>query len=56
MGIDDQLRRLLPLIDEEDVFSLPTIFTNLTVHLVIHELVNVLLRVDLRRISHGGVH
>ena len=49
VGLGDQLRRFLPVVDEVHFAPLPVIFTSLTIHRVGHELVKVLLHVVLRR-------
>ena len=56
VGFVDQLRRLLPIVDEVHVCPLPLIFTSLAIHSVIHELVEIFFHIILRRGTHGGIH
>ena len=55
-GLVDQLRRLLPVVDAMHVGPLPLNFTSLTIHPVVHELVEIFFNVILRRGTHGGIH
>ena len=56
VGLVDQLCCLLPVVDEMHVRPLPLIFTSLTIHRVVHELVEIFFHIVLRRGTHGGVH